>query len=106
MDASDPSERKSPELRPVKHVDIGCDELHSRLRYWQQARSWARLIREVENLWHLEARELRRLGAVELSQLFEEIPTVLRPRVNRWLDNYAAATRFNSQGTKFRKKSL
>ena len=82
-----------------------CDLLQSRLRHWQQVRSWARLIREVENLWHLEDKELRRLGAKELSQLYEEIPYALRARVNRWLDNYAVATRFKCGVTKLIKRT-
>jgi len=86
-------------------MDIACHQLQSRLRHWQQVRSWTRLIREVENLWHLEDKELRRIGAMELSQLFEEVPYALRPRVNRWLDNYAAATRLNSRVTKLIKRN-
>ena len=37
-----------------------------RLRHWQQARTWARLIREAEALWHVDVRALRRMGAEEL----------------------------------------
>ncbi len=70
-------------------------QLQGRLRQWQQVRSWARLICEAEHLWHVESREVRRLGALELSQLLQEVPPALRPRVNKWLDNYAAATRLN-----------
>ncbi len=77
-----------------------CDQLQARLRHWHQARSWARLIREAENLWHVESREIRRLGALELSQLFQEIPPFLRKRVNRWLDNYSTLKKYNYQVTK------
>ena len=76
------------------------DLIQSRLRRWQQVRSWARLIREVENLWHVEEKEVKRLGAFELSHLLDEVPLPLRPRVNRWLDNYASATRLNWKLTK------
>ena len=63
--------------------------LRSRLRHWQQVRTWARLIREAEALWHVDVRALRRLGAVELSQLIDEVPATHRRRVNRWLDSYS-----------------
>ena len=75
-----------------------CDPLRSRLRQWQQVRTWARLIREAEALWHVDVRELRRLGALELSQLLEEVPPSQRGRVNRWLHRYSVATRFQSTG--------
>ena len=55
---------------------------------WQDTRTWARLIREAEALWHVDVRDLRRLGALELSQLLEEVPPSLRPRVNRGLRGY------------------
>ena len=74
------------------------DPLRSRLRQWQQVRTWARLIREAEALWHVDVRELRRLGALELSQLLEEVPPSQRGRVNRWLHRYSVATRFQSTG--------
>lgn len=70
--------------------------LRLRLRQWQQVRTWARLIREAEALWHVDVREIRRLGALELSQLLQEVPAPQRGRVNRWLDRYAVATRFQS----------
>ena len=41
----------------------------------------------------MDVRELRRLGAIELSQLVEEVPPIQRTRVNRWLNRYAVATR-------------
>jgi len=69
----------------------------SRLRHWQQVRTWARLIREAEALWHVDVRELKRLGALELSQLLEEVPPAQRPRVNRWLQRYAVATRLQDR---------
>ncbi len=63
------------------------------LQRWQMARTWARLIREAEALWHVNVRDLRRLGALELAQLLQEVPPSLRPRVNRWLAGYGALTR-------------
>ena len=72
-----------PHQRPIR----------SRLRQWQQVRTWARLIREAEALWHVDVRALRRMGADELSQLIGEVPTIHRRRVNRWLRCYAVATR-------------
>ncbi len=63
------------------------------LRRWQMARTWARLIREAEALWHVNVRDLQRLGALELAQLLQEVPPSLRPRVNRWLEGYGALTR-------------
>jgi hypothetical protein len=62
---------------------------------WQDTRTWARLIREAEALWHVDVRDLRRLGALELSQLLEEVPPTLRPRVNRWLRCYRVTTRLH-----------
>ena len=83
--------------RPLSHCQLQTlDPLRRRLRRWQQVRTWARLIREAESLWHVDVRELRRLGAIELSQLLEEVPPVQRLRVNRWLTRYAVATRFNN----------
>ena len=66
-----------------------------RLATWQRARTLARLIREAEDLWHVDVKDLRRLGAMELDQLLHEVPTRLRPRVNRWLKGYGAATRLH-----------
>ena len=43
----------------------------------------------------LLVRDLRRLGALELSQLLEEVPPTLRPRVNRWLRCYRVTTRLH-----------
>ena len=60
-------------------------DLRTQVQRWQDTRTWARLIREAEALWHVDVRDLRRLGALELSQLLEEVPPRLRPRVNRWL---------------------
>ena len=65
------------------------------LRHWQQVRSWARLIREAEILWKVDQKELKRLGALELSQLISEIPPSYRRRINLWLIKFAVATRFN-----------
>lgn len=67
-----------------------------RLVAWQRVRTWARLIREAEQLWHVDVRELKRLGALELSQILGEIPPCQRHRVNRWLKGYAAATRLQA----------
>ena len=69
----------------------------SRLRHWQQVRTWARLIREAEALWHVDVRALRRVGAEELSQLLEEVPPAQRQRINRWLDGYCVATRLRRE---------
>ena len=69
------------------------NELKKRLRQWQHSRSWARLICEAEKLWCLESRELKRLGAMELIQLQNEMPFNVRKRVNFWLVRYSGATR-------------
>ena len=71
--------------------------IQNRLRRWQQVRTWARLIREAEALWHVDVRALRRIGAEELSQLLEEVPSAQRQRINRWLDGYRVATRLRRQ---------
>ena len=68
-------------------------ELKKRLRQWQHSRSWARLICEAEKMWSLESRELKRLGAMELIQLQNEMPFNVRRRVNFWLVRYSGATR-------------
>ena len=68
-------------------------DLRTQVQRWQDIRTWARLIREAEALWHVDVRDLRRLGALELSQLLEEVPPRLRPRVNRWLAWYGVSTR-------------
>ena len=79
--------------------ELEGDPLRHRLRQWQQVRTWARLIREAEALWHVDVRELRRLGALELSQLLEEVPPSQRSRVNRWLQGYAVATRLHGKNS-------
>ena len=68
-------------------------ELKKRLRHWQHSRSWARLICEAEKMWSLESKELKRLGAMELIQLQNEMPFNVRRRVNFWLVKYSGATR-------------
>ena len=68
-------------------------ELKKRLRQWQHSRSWARLICEAEKMWSLESRDLKRLGAMELIQLQNEMPFNVRRRVNYWLVKYSGATR-------------
>jgi hypothetical protein len=79
-------QRAGPAL-PEKHRH------QQQLRRWQKARTWARLIREAEALWRVNVRDLRRLGALELDQLLQEVPPSIRPRVNRWLAGYGALTR-------------
>ena len=76
----------------VKNKTDG-NELKKRLRQWQHSRSWARLICEAERMWSLESRELKRLGAMELIQLQNEMPFNVRRRVNYWLVKYSGATR-------------
>jgi len=73
------------------------NELKRRLRNWQHSRSWARLICEDEKMWSLESRELKRLGAMELIQLQNEMPFNVRRRVNFWLVRYSGATRLENQ---------
>ena len=70
------------------------NELKKRLRQWQHSRSWTRLICEAEKMWSLESKELKRLGAIELIQLQNEMPFNVRRRVNFWLVKYSGATRF------------
>ena len=72
------------------------NELKKRLRQWQHSRSWARLICEAEKMWSLESRELKRLGAMELIQLHNEMPFNVRRRVNFWLVKYSGATRLEN----------
>ena len=78
---------------PINGPAAGGRPLHRIVRRWQDARSWARLIREAEALWHIDVRDLHRLAALELGQLIGEVPGRQRPRVNRWLAWYRVATR-------------
>lgn len=71
------------------------DPLMQRLHRWQTARSWARLIREAESLWHVDVRVLHRLAAQELVQLVQEVPPRLRGRVNLWLHRFGVLTRLH-----------
>jgi len=71
------------------------DPLLERVRNWQTARTWARLIREAEALWRVDVRSLHRLAAQELVQLVQEVPPRLRRRVNLWLERFQAATRLH-----------
>ena len=75
-------------------MQLDSRKIRRSLRHWQQARSWARLIREAENLWQVDQKEIKRLGALELSQLIDEIPPAYRRRVNLWLIKFSVATRF------------
>ena len=72
------------------------NELKKRLRQWQHSRSWARLICEAEKMWSLESKELKKLGAMELIQLQNEMPFNVRRRVNVWLVRYSGATRLEN----------
>ena len=72
------------------------DRLRGRVRQWQQVRIWARLINEVQFLWHVDDRNMRRIGALELSQLLLEVPFSQRIRVRRWTYRYATLTKFKS----------
>lgn len=75
------------------HPARPAGDLQQCVQRWQDTRTWARLIREAEALWHVDVRDLRRLGALELSLLVAEVPPCLRPRVNRWLASYRVHTR-------------
>ena len=83
--------------RPSPRSETGScttpEDLPSRLRRWQSVRSWARLIREAEALWHVDVRALHRLAAQELVQLVQEVPPGLRRRVNLWLERFRVSTR-------------
>jgi hypothetical protein len=78
---------------PANGSPLAGRQLGPIVRRWQDARTWARLIREAEALWHIDVRDLHRLAALELGQLIEEVPKRLRARVNRWLAWYRVATR-------------
>ena len=78
---------------PIVKSKTDGNELKRRLRHWQHSRSWARLICEAEKMWSLESKELKRLGAIELIQLQNEMPFNVRKRVNFWLVRYSGATR-------------
>ena len=78
---------------PLVRSNKDGNDLKKRLRQWQHSRSWARLICEAEKMWSLESKELKRLGAIELIQLQNEMPFNVRRRVNFWLVRYSGATR-------------
>ena len=78
---------------PPPEAHRARDPLLDRLRRWQRARTWARLIREAEALWRVDVRVLHRLAAQELGQLLQEVPPSLRRRVNQWLERFHVATR-------------
>ena len=78
---------------PLVNSKADGNKLKKRLRQWQHSRSWARLICEAEKMWSLESRDLKRLGAMELIQLQNEMPFNVRRRVNYWLVKYSGATR-------------
>ena len=78
---------------PLIKSKTEANELKKRLRQWQHSRSWARLICEAEKMWSLESKELKRLGAIELIQLQNEMPFNVRRRVNFWLERYSGVTR-------------
>lgn len=82
---------------PANGPPLAGRQLAPIVRRWQDARTWARLIREAEALWHIDVRDLHRLAALELGQLIEEVPKRLRARVNRWLAWYRVATRLTSR---------
>ena len=77
---------------PLVKSKADGNELKKRLRQWQHSRSWARLICEAEKMWSLESRDLKRLGAMELIQLQNEMPFNVRRRVNYWLVKYSGVT--------------
>jgi len=83
--ANSSSRAGSPSARPLRQ----------RLLRWQVSRTWARLIREAEGLWHVDVREMHRLAAEELGSLLGEVPPGLRRRVNRWLRCFGVQTRLN-----------
>jgi hypothetical protein len=70
-----------------------AEPMQQRVRRWQTARTWARLIREAEALWRVDVRALHRLAAQELFQLVQEVPPRLRRRVNLWLEQFKVVTR-------------
>ena len=84
-----------PSSRSVARSSGLSEDLPSRLRRWQSVRSWARLIREAEALWHVDVRALHRLAAQELVQLVQEVPPRLRGRVNLWLERFRVSTRLH-----------
>jgi len=73
----------------------GSEQPPARLRRWQSVRSWARLIREAEALWHVDVQALHRLASQELVQLVQEVPPRLRRRVNLWLEHFRVLTRLH-----------
>lgn len=79
---------------PTSSGDLSEPALQ-RVRRWQTARTWARLIREAEALWRVDVRALHRLAAQELFQLVQEVPPRLRRRVNLWLVRFKVMTRLH-----------
>jgi hypothetical protein len=81
--------------RPPPSSGDATGHLLQRVRRWQTARTWARLIREAEALWRVDVRALHRLAAQELVQLPQEVPPRLRRRVNLWLKRFHVVTRLH-----------
>jgi hypothetical protein len=79
---------------PTSSADLG-HSAQLRVRRWQTARTWARLIREAEALWQVDVRALHRLASQELFQLVHEVPPRLRRRVNLWLVRFRVMTRLH-----------
>ncbi|WP_216902788.1 hypothetical protein [Synechococcus sp. CCY 9618] len=79
---------------PSSSGDLG-EPAQQRVRRWQTARTWARLIREAEALWRVDVRALHRLAAQELFQLVQEVPPRMRRRVNLWLVRFRVMTRLH-----------
>jgi hypothetical protein len=86
-----PDEPTAPDVPAAPEVP--ADPLPLRLRRWQSARTWARLIREAEALWRVDVRALHRVASQELVLLVQEVPTRQRRRVNRWLERFHVLTR-------------
>lgn len=88
-----PIQPSHPWAMDHSHPSAHPDPMQERVRRWQSVRTWARLIKEAESLWHVDGRVLHRLAAEELVRLVQEVPPRLRRRVNLWLERFHVATR-------------
>ncbi len=91
-----PAQKKSSK-NSISHQQRPPYSLRRQLGQWQEARTWAMLIREVESLWNVRIKEIKRIGAIELTYLLNEVPRSQRGRVDRWLNKYSALTRFKDK---------
>ena len=71
--------RQSPFQHLPRNKSADCEQLRRRLRQWQQVRTWARLIREAESLWHVDVRDSNQVsgGVMAAEQWLEGVDILI-----------------------------